>query len=218
MSLLSLLPIIITVFGAYLIVRLRFFFVLHPVHTAKKLGEIIKSKSGRKSLSLALAGTLGVGNIVGVAYGIGVGGAGCVFWILVSSIFASVIKYAESLISEDMRSDAHGGMMYVIQGSFGKIGRGLGIIYAVLCLMLSLSMGAALQAQSALESASVALKISPYPFAVALVALVSLVIVGGARKIEDATAIIIPFATIVYILVCFFCDFSQREKTAKHAF
>ena len=212
MSILNLLPIIITLFGAYLLIKLRFFFVLHPIYTAKRLCGIMKDKSSRKSLALALAGTLGVGNIVGVAYGISVGGAGCIFWILVSSIFASCIKYAESLISADSRNGGHGGMMYVITASFGKVGRVFGSVYAVLCVMLSLSMGSALQAQSALESAEKSMKISPAIFSLFFVVFVGIVIIGGAKKIENATAIIIPLATIIYILICIAVILLNFEK------
>ena len=67
MSVLDLLPILITVFGLYMLIKLRFFFLFHPIKTAKKMLSLFRDKSSRASLFLALAGTLGVGNIVGVA-------------------------------------------------------------------------------------------------------------------------------------------------------
>ena len=95
MRLLSLTPIMITLFGGYFLIKLKFFFLIHPIKTCKKIISELKSGGSFRSLSLALAGTLGVGNILGTAFGIIVGGAGSVFWLAVSSFFASAIKYAE---------------------------------------------------------------------------------------------------------------------------
>ena len=131
MSFLDLLPIMITVFGFYMLVKLRFFFIIHPIKTAKKMLPLFRDKRSRTSLFLALAGTLGVGNIVGVAYGISVGGAGSVFWLFASGIFAAIIKYAEVLLCVDNMhsSDGQGGMMYLLRSGFTH-GRFLGGLYA----------------------------------------------------------------------------------------
>ena len=111
MSFLNLLPIIITVFGFFILSRLRFFFIAHPVKTAKRTLSLFRDASSRRSLALALAGTLGVGNIVGVAYGISVGGAGSLLWIFVSSFFSAVIKYAESSLAACKREGESGGWL-----------------------------------------------------------------------------------------------------------
>ena len=92
MLFLNLLPLMIGAAGVFFLIKLRFFFIIHPIKTAKMMKCAGSGREARKALSLALAGTLGVGNIVGVAYGISVGGAGAVFWIFVSGIFSSVIK------------------------------------------------------------------------------------------------------------------------------
>ena len=211
MSLLNFLPFAVTLFGALLLVKLRFFFILHPIRVGGRIAALMKNKKTRKALSLALAGTLGVGNIVGVAYGISVGGAGSIFWILVSSLFACVIKYAESLLASDFSSDGRGGMMYVIGKSFGKIGKALASIYAVACLFLSFTMGAALQSQSAVLS-SRGLGISPLLVAAAFCVLVAAVTVGGAKKIESATAYIIPISTVIYIILCLAVIISNASR------
>lgn len=201
MSFLDLLPILITVFGIYMLIKLRFFFVFHPIKAAKKTFSLFRDKSSRASLFLALAGTLGVGNIVGVAYGISVGGVGCVFWILISSLFAAVIKYAESSLAADKKECGHGGMAYVLKSSFPKTGGALGAVYAVLCILLSFSMGSALQSQSF----GISLKFTKIPdYFIALVFTVPVIIVikGGAEKISRATSIVIPAATAAYVFMC----------------
>ena len=58
--------IIVSVVGLYLMLRLRFFFILHPIRTIKKIMGALKDRTAFRSLTLALAGTLGVGNIFGV--------------------------------------------------------------------------------------------------------------------------------------------------------
>lgn len=188
--------------GFYFLIKLRFFFVLHPIRTVKKTFCEGFDKKARRSLTLALAGTLGVGNIVGVAYGISVGGAGCLFWIFVSGIFSSVIKYCESSLSANFSEDGRGGMMYVITRTMGRIGGALGKIYSVLCLFLAFFMGAALQSASVVGSAKESFGCSPYIFSIGFAFLVFLTVRGGAKKIESLTATLIPIATIVYIFLC----------------
>ena len=146
MSILALLPMLILGVGIYFLIRLRFFFILHPIKTLKKTFLSGFGKPERKAFSLALAGTLGVGNIVGVAYGISVGGAGSILWLFISGIFSSVIKYCESSLAASHAKEGRGGMMYVMARTAGRLGGALGSAYSLLCLFLSLFMGAALQA------------------------------------------------------------------------
>ena len=219
MSVLNLLPVLVTVFGIYMLVKLRFFFIFHPIKTARRLALIIRDKHSQRSLALALAGTLGVGNIVGVAYGISVGGAGSVFWILVSSLFASVIKYAESALAADKKKASGGGMMYVIRSSLGKLGGILSIVYALLCIALALSMGSALQLQSLILSSGESDRNHKYILAIVFTLLVALVIKGGAKKIENVTAVVIPLSTIIYIILCLkvvLCNISRLPETLKN--
>lgn len=201
MPVLNLLPLLITAVGTYFLVKLRFFFVLHPIKTAKMLLRTVKDKESRTALSLALAGTLGVGNIVGVAWGISVGGAGALFWIFVSGIFSAVIKYAESSLAADKKRDAAGGMMYVLSSSFGRVGKLLGITYALLCLSLSLTMGSALQSQSALFGMREVADIPGYTVAFIFAVATFAATLGFGGRIEKATAKIIPLSTVVYIIL-----------------
>lgn len=206
------LPVVVTVFGAYLLFKLRFFFILHPVRTLKRLFSASKSGRGVKGLALALAGTLGVGNIIGVAVGISVGGAGSLFWLLLSSLFATVLKYAESTLGADASQNSHGGMSYVIEASFGKIGRPTARIYAFLCLLLALFMGAALQGASAADCLEDGFGISGAISAPVLIFLVLFSIIRGADKIEGITASVIPLTTIIYIFLSLSAVFSNIHR------
>ena len=74
-------PILVTAVGIFLLFKLGFFFVLHPIRTLKEFLLGLKDREARRSFFLALSGTLGVGNIFGVAAGLMIGGAGALFWI-----------------------------------------------------------------------------------------------------------------------------------------
>ena len=152
MSLLDFLPPFLLVLGGVFLFKLRFFFIRRPIRTAGRIIRVAREREARRSLFLALAGTLGVGNIVGVAYGIIAGGIGSIFWIFISAFFSGAIKYAESALAAIEREGNVGGMMYVMRRAFRRIGVPVSIIYAVLCLALSLFMGSALQSQSAVLS------------------------------------------------------------------
>ena len=196
------LPFIISLVGVYFLFKLKFFFVLHPIRTSGKILRVIKDRKTLKSFCLALAGTLGVGNVFGVAFGIMIGGPGSVFWLLVSMLFAMIIKYCEVVITSDnLHHDryAHGGMFYVISKSFRKCGRILSVIYAASTLALALFMGASLQCGTVVSSVREISDISSYSVAIIVSVLTLFVIVGGAKKIEKITSVIIPMTTIIYI-------------------
>lgn len=210
MNILSLLPLAVTLSGAYFLFRLRFFFILRPKKTLKKAMTAAGGKNALPSLSLALAGTLGVGNIVGVAVGISVGGAGSVFWLLFSSLFAMIIKYCESVVSSDMGEGL--GMIGVIEKSFGRFSRHLSLLYSALALILSFVMGAALQSASIGQSAALGFSLSPLKTAVILLVMLLVPIIIGSKKIEKITVIIIPLATIIYIFLALSTIISNVEK------
>ena len=143
--------------GVFYAWRLRGLYLRHP-------GVIIRGMLGRgggvgmppgRALSLALAGTLGVGNIVGVASAIYLGGFGAVFWMWVSALAAMLLKYAETVIALNHRrlgGDGlyHGGPMFYIRDFFdsrglGFAGRLLAVVFALLCIIDSMAMGCVIQ-------------------------------------------------------------------------
>ena len=101
MDITFLIPLIVAASGTYFLVKLRAFFIVRPLFTAKRAVAAFSDGASFSSLMLALAGTLGVGNIFGVATAIIIGGAGSVFWLLVSAFFSAVIKYAEVAVASD---------------------------------------------------------------------------------------------------------------------
>ncbi len=192
--------------GLYFLVRLRAFFIFRPVRSLRLWWKT--QKDGKRepaaTLSLALAGTLGVGNVTGVAFCLLRGGAGSAFWMLVSAAFAAALKYAESVVTVYDR-EAHkrrfGGMPYVVKNSW-KIGDFLSVTYALLCLFTAFTMGSALQARAITETVTALYGLPIFPFAVLAAVLAFLLIRGGKKEIEKASGVLVPLATLLYTALC----------------
>ena len=153
--------------------------------------------------------------MMGVAIGIIIGGAGSLFWLLVSMLFAMVIKYSEVVLTSDNLyhdSDTHGGIYYALRSSLGGLGDGLSRVYSVAVLLLSFVMGAALQTDAIIESADQIIRLPPLPIAIFIVVFAFTAIIGGTRKIEKITAIVIPLTTIIYIFITTSVIFTNADK------
>ena len=199
------LPLLITVSGLWMLICLRGGFFLHPIKAGKCVALALERKGAKKSLALALAGTLGVGNIIGVAVGISVGGAGSVPWMLISCLFSSVLKFSEASLACSMCRCETGGMMYIIRKTFSGAGKCLSLVYAFLCLLLGWFMGSALQVSSAVECVEIATQIPLMCFFAIFVICFLFVIAKGIMSIEKFTVVVIPTATVLYICLAFWC-------------
>lgn len=164
-----------------------------------------------RAVTLALAGTLGVGNIVGVAAAVMLGGFGSVFWMWVSALCAMLLKYAEIVLAmrhrrydEDGRP--YGAAMYYIKDFFNshslpRIGKAIATVFAVLCILNALSMGSMMQANAISESMEGVFGISPV-LCGALLCLLCLIIVNrGTDVMARFTEILVPLMTLGYIVI-----------------
>lgn len=197
--------IIVSAVGLYLMFRLRFFFILHPIRTLKKITGALKDRTAFRSLTLALAGTLGVGNIFGVCVGLLLGGPGSIFWMLISSFFAMALKYSEVALCRSFPVRTHEGtqgtMAHCIEATLGKMGTPLSRIYAICTLALALTMGSSLQLMSVSGVYTEIFDTSPTFLVVFFLIFVAFAVLGGAGIIKKITAIVIPLTTIVYIIL-----------------
>ncbi len=194
------LPIILAVAGLFLLIRLKFFPILHPIKVIKPLFR--KKNDGIspfKAACVALSGTLGVGNIAGVAAAISIGGAGSVFWMWVSAFFAMIIKYAEVTTTMSFRVNGHGGAPYYIEK--GLKSRFFGAIFAVLIIGTSFSVGNIVQSSAAAEALSGGFGVSKLAVGIMFAAVTFVLIKGGVRRIADFSAVIIPILSLGYILL-----------------
>ena len=97
--------------------------------------------SSFKALCVALAATVGTGNIVGVATAVGVGGPGAIFWMWVAAFFGMATKYSEGLLAVkyrtvDEKGDIAGGPMFYIRNGMGEKWKPLATFFAVACIIL----------------------------------------------------------------------------------
>ena len=211
MILAPIVPIILFAVGIYFSVKLRFFFVRHPIRTIMPLTKRPPGSgvSPLAAVTLALAGTLGVGNIVGVATAIVLGGAGAVFWMWVSAIVAMVLKYAEILLAVRHRREKdgkfHGGAMYYIKN------RKVAVTFALLCILCSFSLGNALQVNAAATSANIVFGIPLIAVGAAFALLIYLVIFRHKKGVFDFTLKLVPAITLFYIILALIVIFAQRQ-------
>ena len=200
----SILPILVSLCGIYLFVKLRGFVLLHPIRVIRGSRALISDGAGFRATALAMAGTLGVGNILGVCVGIGVGGAGALFWLWISSLLSAVIKYCEVTLLKDLQLrgvDCKRGFASCIKVYLGAGSGVISAVYSAVVVALSLVMGSALQGLAVVESAGSVFNTPPWLIGVLTSMLVLFGIFGGADRIERITAVVIPMATIVYIIL-----------------
>ena len=206
-------PIFLILVGFFLLFKLKFFYILHPIKTVKSM-----LKGGFKPLTLALAGTLGVGNIVGVASAIIAGGAGAVFWMWVSAFLVMSIKYTEVTLAMkhrqiDKSGSYYGGAPYYISNELSSvIGKKPAFIiaccFALLCTINSLTTGNLVQ----VNSVASLLPVPKLIFGIVFALLVFLVIIGGRKWISSITAVLIPILSVFYIVVVIYVVISNSSQ------
>ncbi len=171
-------------------------------------------QSSFRSLCTALAATVGTGNLAGVAGAIAIGGPGAVFWIWVGGILGMITKFAEAVLAvhyrvQGKRNEYLGGPMYVIMGGLPKKMHFLAYVYAFFGVVAAFGVGNATQINTVICSLDGALSyFGREPSATAniilgvfMAFLVSLLFFGGAKRIGSATETLVPFASILYIIL-----------------
>ena len=185
----------------------------------KEEGEV----SHFQALATAVSGTVGLGNIAGVALAIAIGGPGATFWMIVCGLIGMSTKFVECTLGVKYRDvgldgTVYGGPMYYLskglkEGGYEKLGKGLAILFAFLCVGASFGGGNAAQSnQAALQIASIlgmdggnAGTIIGFTLAI----IVGIVIIGGIKRIASVTEKIVPFMALIYVLACLFIIFSN---------
>ena len=165
---------------------------------------------------MALAGTLGVGNIVGVSSAIAMGGFGAVFWMWISALFAMIIKYAEIILSiryRDAGETKKGGAMWYIRACFkGRAGTVIASIFASLCLIDALSMGCIVQVSALSGAINGAFGIPKLFIGVAIALTCALTVAGGAVKISRITQWLVPTMSLGYVAISIAVMVKCRES------
>lgn len=211
--------------GIFLSIRLgflqfsRFGFIMK--HTVGRLFEKKESKEGAltpvQALTTALAGTVGTGNIAGVAGAIALGGPGAIFWMWLAALFGMCTKYSEIVLAVHFRKkneqgDYIGGPMYYIEKGLGKKWKWLAVLFAFFGMFASLGTGNMTQINtiatsigSVFTSFSSSLTESDLSRIYLIIGLIGafltlLVLFGGLQRIGSVTEKLVPVMAVVYIV------------------
>lgn len=174
-----------------------------------------------QSLAASLSGTVGLGNIAGVAVAVSLGGPGAVFWMMMMGFLGMSSKFAEVMVGHKYRHDRSdddsphtivGGPMYYVRDAFANrnipyLGSILAVIFAISCIFGSLGGGNMFQANQSLEQV---IRITGgeasffadkgWLFGIGLAFLVGLVIVGGIQSIGHVASKLVPLMATIYIV------------------
>ena len=198
-----------------------------------------ENKSGEvthfQALATAVSGTVGNGNIAGVALAIAIGGPGATFWMILCGILGMSTKFVECTLGVKYREiDNHGvvygGPMYYLskglkEYGFVKLGKILAILFALLCVGASFGGGNAAQSNQAVMQLVSSFNLSGGSartiIGIVMMIIVGVIIIGGIKRIASVTEKIVPFMAIIYVFACLYIiitNFSYVDDAFKMIF
>ena len=171
-----------------------------------------------QALATAVSGTVGNGNIAGVALAIAIGGPGATFWMILCGLIGMSTKFVECTLGVKYRDfgedgTVYGGPMYYLtkglkERGFARMGRFLAVTFALLCIGASFGGGNAAQSNQAamqlvssfgMEGGSARTIIG-----VIMMIFVGIIIIGGIKRIASVTEKIVPFMALLYVGACLY--------------
>ncbi len=196
----------------------------------RKFGYIMKNTVGRlfsrqetregaltplQALTTALAGTVGTGNIAGVAGAIALGGPGAIFWMWIAALFGMCTKYSEIILAvyfrkNNNKGDFVGGPMYYIENGLGKKWHWLAVLFCIFGMIAAIGTGGMTQINTIATSiGSVATSFNPeigegtlqilyLVIGILGAVLAGLVLIGGMQRIGSVTERLVPAMALVY--------------------
>ncbi len=184
------------------------------IRDESKEGEV----SHFQALATAVSGTVGNGNIAGVALAIALGGPGATFWMIICGLLGMSTKFVECTLGVQYRDvdedgTVYGGPMYYItkglkERGFATLGKIAAVIFAIFCIGGSFGGGNAAQSNQAtvvlkellgLESTSAGAVIG-----LIMAIVVGIIIIGGIKRIASVTEKVVPFMAVLYIVACLY--------------
>ena len=176
-----------------------------------------------QALATAVSGTVGNGNIAGVALAIAVGGPGATFWMILCGLLGMSTKFVECTLGvkyRDVGSEGtvYGGPMYYLtkglkERGFVKLGKVLAVTFALLCIGASFGGGNAAQSNQAamqlVSSFGMTGGSARTIIGLVMMILVGIIIIGGIKRIASVTEKIVPLMALMYILACLYIIISN---------
>lgn len=219
--------------GLILTIRLKFIQVSKFGDSCKNtIGKVFKKDTSEQNkngisqfqaFSAAIAGTVGTGNIVGVATALVSGGAGAIFWMWISAFFGMATNFSENVLGiyyrkSDGKDSYNGGPMYYISEGlkWKKVAKVLAIAFACFCVLASFGYNMT-QSNSISSALDTTFSIPTWVTGVILCIIVALVVVGGIQRIGKIASYIVPFMAVIFILIALITIFAN-VKTVPYAF
>ena len=156
------------------------------------------------ALMTELSGTIGTGNIAGVATAIFLGGPGAIFWMWMTALVGMATKYAEAVLAVryrevDARGEYVGGPMYYIKNGLGAKWNWLAIAFALFASIAGFGIGNMVQANSVAHALNNSLAMPEWLTGAILFVLVGAVLLGGIQRIAAVAGKLVPFMAITYV-------------------
>lgn len=156
-----------------------------------------------QALSTALAGTIGTGNIGGVAFALFLGGPAALFWMWTTAFLGMTTKFVEVTLSHKYRvkttdGSMAGGPMYYME--YGLKSRPLAIVFAIAAVITCFGIGNFPQINSIAAGLNDSFGIRPLYSGVVLTVLLALVVVGGIKRIAQVAAKLVPLMSVIYVI------------------
>ena len=178
-----------------------------------------------QALSSALSATVGLGNIAGVAIAVSLGGPGAIFWMIVAGFLGMSSKFTECTLGQkyrETRPDGRvmgGAMFYLTKGlaekGFGKFGKVLAVLFAILCIGGSFGGGNTFQVNQSLNAVQESipwLADHRWVFGLVMAVLTGLVIIGGIKRIALTAEKIVPAMCGIYMITCLVVLFRHASE------
>ena len=176
-----------------------------------------------QALATAVSGTVGNGNIAGVALAIALGGPGATFWMIICGLLGMSTKFVECTLGVQYRDigpdgTVYGGPMYYIskglkERGFGMLGKIAAVLFAIFCIGGSFGGGNAAQSNQATivlkEIFSLESTGAGFWIGIVLAILVGVIIIGGIKRIASVTEKVVPLMAVMYIVACLYIILSN---------
>ena len=220
-------PAMVCIIGVGILLSVRTNFIQirkFPYAIKTTIGRMFKKKEAGdgamtpfQAVCTALAGTVGTGNIAGVAGAIAIGGPGAVFWMWCSAVLGMCTKFAEVILAVHFRQrnqegDWVGGPMYYIQNGLGKHWQFLAVLYSLFGALTVFGTGNATQVNTivtAIDSAVIQFVHLSDTFisnmnliiGILVAMIVAMVLLGGVKRIGSVSEKLVPFMAVFYVVL-----------------
>jgi len=160
-----------------------------------------------RALCAALSGTVGLGNIAGVAVAIKLGGPGATVWMILAGFLGMATKFSECTLAVmyrqvDGRGETHGGAMHYIEQGLGPRFKPLSYLFAGCCILGCLGAANMFQVNQVAASMDMSFGIPRYATGIAMCILTAIVILGGIKRIGRVAGMLVPVMGLSYVAAC----------------